>query len=67
MPQDLDVQPFQLDHIRAQKHSGRTTAANLALFGVRPRVRKNPSSVPRHRLEIELYFRCGVRRMALGL
>jgi hypothetical protein len=31
MPQEHDVQPFQLDHIRAQKHSGRTTAANLAL------------------------------------
>lgn len=31
MPQELDVQPFQLDHIRAQKHSGRTTTANLAL------------------------------------
>lgn len=31
MPQALDVQPFQLDHIRAQKHSGPTTAANLAL------------------------------------
>ena len=31
VPQELDVQPFQLDHIRAQKHSGATTAANLAL------------------------------------
>lgn len=31
MPQDLDVQPFQLDHIRAQKHAGPTTVANLAL------------------------------------
>lgn len=31
MPQEFDVQPFQLDHIRAQKHSGRTTVANLAL------------------------------------
>jgi hypothetical protein len=31
IPQQLDVQPFQLDHIRAQKHAGLTTAANLAL------------------------------------
>ena len=31
MPQELDIQPFQLDHIRAQKHAGPTTAANLAL------------------------------------
>ncbi len=27
---EFDVQPFQLDHIRAQKHSGRTTTMNLA-------------------------------------
>jgi hypothetical protein len=31
MPQELDLLPFQLDHIRALKHSGPTTAANLAL------------------------------------
>jgi hypothetical protein len=31
MPRDLDVQPFQLDHIRAQKHAGPTTVANLSL------------------------------------
>jgi hypothetical protein len=31
MPQDLDVQPFQLDHIRAQKHGGPTELENLAL------------------------------------
>ncbi|MEQ8786293.1 MAG: HNH endonuclease signature motif containing protein [Pirellulaceae bacterium] len=31
MPQEFDLQPFQVDHIRAQKHSGATTAANLAL------------------------------------
>jgi hypothetical protein len=31
MPQRLDVQPFQIDHIRAEKHGGRTTFANLAL------------------------------------
>lgn len=31
MPQAYDVQPFQLDHIRAQKHSGTTTLGNLAL------------------------------------
>lgn len=31
MPQDLDIQPFQLDHVRARKHAGPTTPANLAL------------------------------------
>lgn len=31
MPQSLDAQPFQLDHIRAEKHGGRTTLRNLAL------------------------------------
>lgn len=31
IPQEFDVLPFQLDHIRAQKHAGRTTATNLAL------------------------------------
>jgi len=31
MPQQLDVQPFQLDHIRARKHDGPTTLGNLAL------------------------------------
>ena len=30
LPDKFDVQPFQLDHIRAQKHSGPTTATNLA-------------------------------------
>ncbi len=31
LPQDFDVQPFQIDHIRAQKHAGPTTSDNLAL------------------------------------
>ena len=31
MPQEFDVLPFQLDHIRAQKHRGPTTTGNLAL------------------------------------
>jgi hypothetical protein len=31
MLQELDVQPFQLDHIRAKKHGGATTEANSAL------------------------------------
>ena len=30
LPQALDVRPFQLDHVRAEKHRGMTTAANLA-------------------------------------
>ncbi|MCC7423896.1 MAG: HNH endonuclease [Planctomycetaceae bacterium] len=29
-PEELDVQPFQVDHVRAIKHSGPTTLANLA-------------------------------------
>jgi hypothetical protein len=30
MPEHLDVQPFQMDHIRAEKHGGVTTLKNLA-------------------------------------
>ena len=30
MPQDCDVQPFQVDHIRAQKHAGANAVSNLA-------------------------------------
>src|SRR4051812_18179596 len=31
MPQRFDRRPFQLDHVRAQKHHGKTTLNNLAL------------------------------------
>ena len=31
IPQALDVQPFQVDHIRARKHGGVTKPDNLAL------------------------------------
>ncbi len=31
MPQHLDVQPFQIDHIRSRKHGGATVVENLAL------------------------------------
>jgi len=31
MPQEFQVRPFQLDHIRAQKHRGETSLDNLAL------------------------------------
>jgi hypothetical protein len=31
IPQQLDIFPFQIDHIIAQKHHGLTTADNLAL------------------------------------
>ena len=31
MPQEYDALPFQLDHVRAQKHHGPTTVANMAL------------------------------------
>ena len=30
MRDEFDVQPFQLDHIRAKQHAGLTTAVNLA-------------------------------------
>ena len=29
MPQEFDVRPFQLDHIRAEKHDGPTELTNL--------------------------------------
>jgi len=31
MPHQFQVRPFQLDHIRAQKHRGETSVENLAL------------------------------------
>ena len=31
IPQECDIRPFQLDHIRAQKHGGPTVLRNLAL------------------------------------
>ena len=43
MPQDLDVQPFQLDHIRAQKHGG-PTVANLALCCLPCNAAKGPNA-----------------------
>jgi HNH endonuclease len=30
MPEDCDVRPFQLDHIRSQKHAGSSDLENLA-------------------------------------
>ena len=43
MPHDLDVQPFQLDHIRAQKHGGPTTVGNLALSCLPCNAAKGPN------------------------
>jgi hypothetical protein len=31
MPQEFDVRPFQIDHIRAQKHRGLSGMSNVAL------------------------------------
>ena len=31
MPQECDIEPFQLDHIRPQKHAGPTTLMNLCV------------------------------------
>ena len=31
MPEELDEAPFQVDHVRPEKHHGRTVLGNLAL------------------------------------
>ena len=43
MPVAYDVLPFQLDHIRPQKHRGQTTADNLALTCYNCNVHKGPN------------------------
>lgn len=43
MPQALDVLPFQVDHIRAQKHRGLTTLDNLALACLPCNAAKGPN------------------------
>lgn len=43
MPEDGDVQPFQLDHIRATKHSGPTSFQNLAWSCLPCNVFKGPN------------------------
>jgi hypothetical protein len=43
MPQECDVLPFQLDHIRAQKHRGSTTTDNLALACMSCNASKGPN------------------------
>ena len=43
MPEDGDVQPFQLDHIRATKHSGPTSLQNLAWSCLPCNVFKGPN------------------------
>ena len=43
MPQQLDILPFQLDHIIAAKHHGPTSAANLALSCYNDNLHKGPN------------------------
>jgi hypothetical protein len=43
MPQAGDVQPFQIDHIRAQKHGGPTALANLSWSCLSCNVTKGPN------------------------
>lgn len=43
MPMAYDVLPFQVDHIRPQKHRGQTTADNLALTCYNCNAHKGPN------------------------
>ncbi|MEK7832421.1 MAG: HNH endonuclease signature motif containing protein [Acidobacteriota bacterium] len=43
MPQSYDELPFEIDHIIARKHSGQTTAPNLALCCFACNHRKGPN------------------------
>ena len=44
IPQEFDVLALQLDHIRAQKHRGPTTIANMALACLACNARKGPNA-----------------------
>jgi HNH endonuclease len=44
LPQECDVLPFQLDHIRAQKHRGPTTTDNLAVACLPCNAGKGPNA-----------------------
>jgi hypothetical protein len=43
LPQWLDVLPFQIDHIIAEKHHGPTAAENLALCCLNDNLHKGPN------------------------
>jgi hypothetical protein len=43
IPQDLDDSPFEIDHIIAIKHGGRTIASNLALSCFHDNSHKGPN------------------------
>jgi hypothetical protein len=43
LPQQLDVLPFQIDHVLAVKHHGPTTADNLALSCYNDNAHKGPN------------------------
>lgn len=44
MPQEYDALPCQLDHVRARKHHGPTTVANMALSCLACNARKGPNA-----------------------
>jgi len=43
MPSDLYLAPYQIDHIVAEQHGGRTTLSNLALACFHCNLRKGPN------------------------
>jgi HNH endonuclease len=43
LPQELDVLPFQVDHVIAEQHHGPTVAENLALSCLNDNLRKGPN------------------------
>ena len=43
LPHDLDVLPFQVDHVRPIKHGGQTVFENLALSCLSCNARKGPN------------------------
>lgn len=43
LPQQLDILPFQIDHVIAVKHHGPTTADNLALSCFNDNLHKGPN------------------------
>jgi hypothetical protein len=58
LPQEFDVLPFQVDHIRPIKHGGQTLLTNLALSCFSCNVRKGPnlSGIDPQTDQVELLF-----------
>ncbi len=43
LPQEMDVLPFQIDHVIAEKHRGQTVLENLALSCLHDNLHKGPN------------------------